>query len=85
MCSIFKFSCVGTALNDNKHRYGLSQFLGIGVLLSGRKVTALVDSGCEAELIISRRFSQKHGNAAAETTRSRGGIVLPDKTILVGT
>jgi hypothetical protein len=41
-----------------------------------------VDSGCEAELIISRRFAQKHGIAAAETMRSRGGIALPDKQYL---
>jgi hypothetical protein len=34
-----------TSLTDTKHRYGLNQLLGIGVLLSGRKVTALVDSG----------------------------------------
>jgi hypothetical protein len=74
-----------TSLNDAKHRYGLNQLLGIGVLLSGRKVTALVDSGCEAELIISRRFAQMHGIAAAETARSRGGIALPDETILVTT
>jgi Retroviral aspartyl protease len=74
-----------TSLNDTKHRYGLNQLLGIGVLFSGRKVTALVDSGCEAELIISRRFAQKHGIAAAETARSRGGIALPDETMLVAT
>jgi hypothetical protein len=74
-----------TSLNDTKHRYGLNQLLGIGVLLSGRKVTALVDSGCEAELIISRRFAQKHGIAAAETASSRGGIAFPDETILVAT
>jgi hypothetical protein len=72
-----------TSLNDTKHRYGLNQLLGIGVLLSGRKVTALVDSGCEAELIISRRFAQKRGIADVEPARSRGGIALPDETILV--
>jgi hypothetical protein len=49
------------------------------VPLSGRKVTALVDSGYEAELIISRRFAQKHAIAAAETARSRGGIALPEE------
>jgi hypothetical protein len=74
-----------TSLNDTKHRYGLHQLLGIGMLLSGRKVTALVDSGCEEELIISRHFAQNHGIAAAETTRSRRGIALPDETILVAT
>jgi Retroviral aspartyl protease len=74
-----------TSLNDTKHRYGLHQLLGIGVLLSGRKVTALVDSGCEAELIISRRFAQKHGIATAESARSRGGIALPVETILEAT
>jgi hypothetical protein len=74
-----------TSLNDTKHRYGLNQLLGIGVLLSGKMVTALVDSGCEAELIISRRFAQKHGIAAAETARSCSGIALPDETILGAT
>jgi hypothetical protein len=59
--------------------------LGISVLLSGRKVTALVDSGCEAELIITRRFAAKHGIAAAETARSSSGIALPDETILEAT
>jgi Retroviral aspartyl protease len=73
------------SLNDTKHRYGLNHLLGIGVLSSGRKVTALVDSGCEAELIISRRFARKHRIAAAETARSRGGIALPDETILAAT
>jgi hypothetical protein len=72
-----------TSLNYTKHRYGLNQLLGIGMSLSGRKLTALVNSGCEAELIISRRFAQKHGIAAAETARSRGGIALPDETIIV--
>jgi hypothetical protein len=74
-----------TSLNDTKHRYGLNRLLGIPVLLSGRKVTALVDSGCEAELIISRRFAQGHGIAAAETARSCSGIALPDETILEAT
>jgi hypothetical protein len=46
-----------TSLDDTKHRYGLNQLLGIGVLLSGRMVTALVDSGCEAELILSKLFA----------------------------
>jgi hypothetical protein len=48
-------------------------------------VAALVDSGCEAELIISGRFAQRHGIAAAEIARSRGGIALTDDTILVAT
>jgi hypothetical protein len=74
-----------TSLNDTKYRYGLNQLLGIGVLLYERKVTALVDSVCEAELILSRRFAQKHGIAAAETARCRGGIALPDETLLVAT
>jgi hypothetical protein len=44
-----------TSLNDSKRRtYGLNRLLGISVLLSGRKVRALVDTSCEAELIISR-------------------------------
>jgi hypothetical protein len=63
---------------------------GISVLSSGRKVTALVDSGYGPELIISRRFAQRNGIAAAgiaaaETARSRGGIALPDETILIAT
>jgi Retroviral aspartyl protease len=76
---------VHTSLNDSKHTYGLNRLLGISVLLSGRDVTALVDSGCEAELIISRRFAEKHGIAAAETARSCSGIALPDETILEAT
>jgi hypothetical protein len=44
-----------------------------------------VDSGCEAELILSKLFAQRHGIAAAETVRSRGGSALPDETILVVT
>jgi hypothetical protein len=71
-----------TSLNDTEHRYGLTQFLGMGVLLSGRKIAALVDSGCEAELIISRRLVQNHRICAAETAHSRSGIALPDETIL---
>jgi hypothetical protein len=59
--------------------------LEIGLLLSGRNVTAVLDSGCEAELSFSRRFAQMHGIAAAKTARSRGGIALPDETILVAT
>jgi hypothetical protein len=71
-----------TSLNDSQQIYGLNGLLGISVLLSGREVTALVDSGCEVELIISRRFAKKHGIAAAETARSFCGIALPDETIL---
>jgi hypothetical protein len=40
-------------------------------IVSGKKVTALEDKGCETELIISRRFAQRHGIAAAGTARSR--------------
>ena len=73
-----------TSLNDANPRYGLNRLLGISVLLSGKKVTALVDSGCEAELIISKRFAQNHGIATAETVRSGTGIadetILPDET-----
>jgi gag-polyprotein putative aspartyl protease len=73
-----------SSLNDSQHTYGLNRLLGISVLLSGGKVTALVDSGCE-ELIISRRFAEKHGIAAAETARSCSGIALSDETILEAT
>jgi hypothetical protein len=74
-----------TSLNDSKHKYGLNGLLGISVLLSGRKVTALVDSGCEAELIVPRRFAEKHGIAAAEAAHSCSGIAVPDETILDAT
>jgi hypothetical protein len=74
-----------TSLNDSKRTYGLNPLLGISVLLSGRKVTALVDNSCGAELIILRRFAEKHGIAAAETARSCSGIALPDETILEAT
>jgi hypothetical protein len=59
--------------------------LGISILLSGRKVTALVGIGCEAELIISRPFAQNHGIAAAETAHSCIGIAFPDEAILEAT
>jgi Retroviral aspartyl protease len=59
--------------------------LGIGELLSGRNLTALLDSGCEEGFIISRRLARKHGIAAAETARSRGGVAFPDGRILVAT
>jgi hypothetical protein len=75
-----------TSLNDSKqHTYGLNRLLGISVLLSGRKVRALVNTSCEAELPISRCFAERHGITPAESARSCSGIALPDETILEAT
>jgi hypothetical protein len=81
----FRKPPVLTSLNDSKHTYGLKRLLGISVLVSGRKLAAFWDNGCEAELILSRRFAEKHGIAAAETARSCSGIAFPDETILDAT
>jgi hypothetical protein len=71
-----------TSLNDTKYRYVLNQVLGIGVLLSGRKVTGLEDIGYEADLIILRRYAQRNGIAAAENRVAVAQLLCPMKQYL---
>jgi Aspartyl protease len=56
-------------------RFAKKNLLGTSVTVHGKRTTALLDSGCEAKLVISRRFADVSGIRYSPTCREVG---LPD-------
>jgi predicted aspartyl protease/transposase InsO family protein len=58
-----------------KDRFNHKNLLGTSVTVQGRRTTALVDTGCEAKMVLSRRFADRIGVSYTPIAREVG---LPD-------
>jgi hypothetical protein len=66
-----------TNVTQGRNQYSRRQLLGAKIKLSNHELIALVDSGCEVEIVLSRRFSDKIGVNYSLITRE---FSLPDGT-----
>jgi hypothetical protein len=64
-----------TIMTRPRGRFAMKNLLGTSIMVHGRRTTALLDSGCEAKLVISRRFADLNGIRCAHISREVG---LPD-------
>ncbi len=67
--------CIVTNMCRAKDRFNHKKLLGTSVIIQGRRTTALVDTGCEAKVVMSRRFAEKIGASYTPIDREVG---LPD-------
>jgi predicted aspartyl protease len=66
-----------THVAQGRNRFNRSQLLGAKVKINGHELVALVDSGCEVELVLSRKLADRRGTDYSHITRE---VLLPDGT-----
>jgi hypothetical protein len=58
--SVYEEPLLLTNLSPTDDRFARRSLLGTTVTVYGQDVVALLDSGCEAKLVLSRRFADSH-------------------------
>jgi Aspartyl protease len=61
-----------TSMTRLRGRFSKKNLLGTRVVVQGSRTTALLDSGCEAKLVLSRRFADRNGIGYAPINREVG-------------
>jgi gag-polyprotein putative aspartyl protease len=64
-----------TNMTRPRSRFSKRNLLGTSVSIQGKRTTALLDSGCEAKLVISKKFADRQGICYTPISREVG---LPD-------